>query len=75
MNFKKHFDGCFRSDSVTNHHGVRHFGQIKKDGRNWDAEIRNSETGKIDRFAGIWTSKKDAVEEIKFILNQPDYSY
>ena len=41
-----------------------YFGQIKKSGREWNAEVRKTETGELVRFAGIWSSRKDAVEEL-----------
>jgi len=59
---KQHFSGCYRltlSDS--------YFGQIKKVKRQWEAEIRENDTGTLVRFAGIWSSRKDAVEELLHI--------
>ena len=62
---KKHYPGCYR---VSN--GSDAFGQIRKDGRKWNAEIRKTETGEMMRFAGIWGTRKDAVEEIEHILER-----
>jgi predicted YcjX-like family ATPase len=47
-----------------------HFGQIKKDGRQWNAEIRHSRTGDISRYAGVWPRKQDAIDEVKGILER-----
>lgn len=63
---KKHYIGCYR---VT-YPDAYEFGQIKHEGRNWLAEIRDTETGRIVRFAGIWKTKHEAIEECEFILNQ-----
>lgn len=43
------------------------FGQITKKGRQWYAEVRDTNAGHIVRFAGIWSSLKDAVEELEGI--------
>lgn len=43
------------------------FGQIKKNGRKWVAEIRR-ENGDLVRYAGIWRTLADAEEECRFIL-------
>ena len=62
---KKHRDGVFRY-SLPN---CEYFGQIKKiTNRKWMAEIRDSSTGALVRNAGEWSSKKDAIDEIKHIL-------
>ena len=44
-----------------------YFGQIIRDGKKWNAEIRKTETGTLVRFAGIWNSRKDAIEELESI--------
>ena len=55
--------------------GGKHFGQIRKGRRHsgempskWYAEIRVSATGDLKRFAGIWGTKRAAVEEVTHIL-------
>ena len=63
MTIQKHYPGCFRVSD-----GGEIFGQIKKDGRKWTAEIRYSESGDIKRYAGIWSTKKDAIEEVVGII-------
>ena len=60
---KKHYQGCFR---VSN--GGKIFGQIKKTGRKWTAEIRYSQTGELLQYAGIWAIKREAVEEVVFLI-------
>lgn len=49
------------------------FGQVKKqNAKSWTAEIRETDTGDLYRFAGIWTTKKEAVAEVMFIIDS-DY--
>lgn len=49
------------------------FGQIKKDGKLWNAEIRESITGDLRRMAGVWTTQRDAVEECERLLGKPEF--
>ena len=65
LSIEKHYQGCYRISD-----GGEIFGQIKKDGRKWIAEIRYSESGDIKRYAGIWDTKKDAIEEVVFIISR-----
>lgn len=65
MEIKKHYPGCYRVSCDK-----QAFGQIKKEGREWNAEIRSTTTGTILRFAGIWNTRKDAVEEVQSILTR-----
>jgi hypothetical protein len=62
---KRHYRGCYR---VSN--GSDRFGQIKRDGREWHAEIRDSESGSLIRVAGIWRTRSDAIDEVEFILSR-----
>lgn len=71
---------CVKVTALTNHisrvqaEGSEYFGQIKKQSdREWHAEIRRIETGELVRFAGIWKRKRDAIEEVEFILRKPEY--
>ena len=57
---RKHYKGCYR---ITLTGSL--FGQVKKDGSTWNAEIRSIESGNIERYAGIWNTRKEAVEEVK----------
>ena len=59
----------FRTPSI-NVFGEKLFGQIKKEKDGWHGEIRYRNTGKIKRYAGIWKSKKDVIEEIEHILKR-----
>ena len=67
MTFKtaKHSINCHR---VSN--GSALFGQIKKVDREWHAEIRDTETGTLLRYAGIWNRKSDAVEDCEHIIER-----
>ena len=63
VTIKKHTSTTYRASN-----GTAHFGQFKRVGREWHAEIRETETGVLVRYAGIWDRKADAVEEIEYIL-------
>jgi len=65
MTITKHYSGCFR---ISNNSAL--FGQIKKKGREWHAEIRRTNNGALVRFAGIWKRKVDAVEECEYIIER-----
>ena len=65
MNLRKHAPDYYRIGEGY------YFGQIIKDGRQWNAEIRRSHDGALMRYAGIWTTRKEAVEECEFLLSQP----
>jgi hypothetical protein len=70
MTIQKHYPGCYRiSDERRQEDPFSIFGQIKKDGRKWTAEIRYSESGDIRQYAGIWNTKKDAIEEVVSIID------
>jgi hypothetical protein len=47
----------------------RGYANVKRDRETgkWHGDIRNN-SGDLVRYAGIWKSKKDAVEEAQFIL-------
>jgi hypothetical protein len=47
-----------------------HFGQIIRRGREWHAEVRYVDTGVLKRYAGIWGTRRDAVEELLHIGGQ-----
>lgn len=44
------------------------FGQVRKHGRMWIAEIRKVETGAMVCPAGIWASLADAAEECAHLM-------
>lgn len=46
------------------------FGQIKKNGHMWEAEIRETKTGDLVRFAGIWKTLADAKDECDHIIER-----
>ena len=49
------------------------FGQIRRVGREWHAEMRESVSGDLIRFAGIWKTRRDAEEEVRYLLEKPEY--
>ena len=47
------------------------FGQIFRRGpRKWEAEIRRTETGEMIRPAGIWATKREAIQECVDLIPQ-----
>lgn len=46
------------------------FGQVSKNLGKWEGEIKRKSSGETIRFAGIWKSKKDAIEEVVSILHR-----
>jgi hypothetical protein len=65
---KKHYGQTYRIS------GHKLFGQYKKEGREWHAEIRNTKTGDLLKYAGIWNRRRDAEEEIQSILKREDHN-
>lgn len=77
---RKHFRGCYRITLSGNRFGQitkgRYYTSVgglqdrfeqDNKGRFWSAEIRASDTGTLLRYAGVWPSLKDAVEELTTI--------
>ena len=64
MKLKKHYEGCYR----INYGDI--FGQIKKVKRTWQAEVRNTKTGQLIRYAGLWNTRREAIEELNHINKQ-----
>lgn len=62
---KHHGPRCYRVSC-----GGERFGQIRKNGRQWHAEIRDTESGALIRFAGVWHTRRDAVEEVESLLSR-----
>jgi len=65
MTVRMHRTGVYRLSN-----GGDRFGQVRRVGREWHAEIRETETGTLVRFAGIWRTRRDAVEEIQHVLSR-----
>lgn len=61
--------------NLTNVSNGKFFAQIRRvrNGKEWHMQIRLSRTGELWRQAGIWDRKKDAIEEAKFLLSQPEF--
>lgn len=64
MRIVEHYQGCFRVYAD----GCDWFGQVKKNGRQWFAEIRKASDCDLIQYAGIWRTKKDAIEEVESIV-------
>lgn len=63
MKFTKWMRGYYRLSDETRFAGIKH----ERDG--WHVEIRDSDTGTLQRYAGIWPTLKDAREEAARVLN------
>ena len=63
---EKLYTGCYR---MTENHSL-YMGHIKKDRKTgkWHASIKEKSTGATTRYAGIWNTRKGAIEEIEYIL-------
>lgn len=47
----------------------KHYANINKKGNEWHADIRNG-LGELEQYAGIWNTKKEAIEEAVSILER-----
>lgn len=52
------YRGCYRKASANG----RVFAQVKRNGREWEAQIRDALTGDLVRHCGWWTSRRCAFE-------------
>ena len=46
------------------------FAGIRRHGRKWHVEIRQSSTGNLLQYAGIWDSLHDASKEAEWVLSR-----
>lgn len=56
-------------------YGVEHFANVKLETSGehkgkWCGDIRRNSDGALIRFAGVWNTKREAVEEAAFILER-----
>ena len=59
-NLRKHCSGVYR---VTLTEDV--FGQIQRNvDDEWVAEVRDTHTGNLKRYAGMWKSRREAYDEL-----------
>lgn len=63
MTFEKWMPGYYRLSIGGHFAGIR-----KHDDRKWHVEIRESATGELRRYAGIWDTLRDGREEAEGIL-------
>jgi len=68
MTREKWMNGYYRvkGSEATKFAGIR-----KHDDNKWYVEIRESATGNMTRYAGIWNTLKEATEEAEFQLMTP----
>jgi len=62
---EKMYSGCYRIRASGSHL----FGQVRRCGRAWHAEIRECASGALIQFAGIWTTRREAAHEVRSILD------
>lgn len=67
VTFTRWLPGRYKANLGADCIGREVFANIKKNGNQWEAEIRYAADGEIARFAGIWHSLKDAKEEVLHI--------
>ena len=68
----KGFNGnCYRLTKGN----AKEFGQVIKKDDGWHGEIRVCATGTLVRFAGIWKTRKETIEEIEMLLRWKKPSY
>ena len=60
----EHYPGCYRVKLAS----PKYFLQIKRRGREWLSEIRESETGTLVCYRGIWPTLRDAIDEERRLL-------
>ena len=56
---RKHGSQCYRITLAG-----ELFGQIRKHSDGWHAEVRHANNGELVRYAGIWKTLSDAIEEL-----------
>lgn len=70
ITFTRWLPGYYKANLGADAIGRDVFANIQKVGREWHAEIRYAACGEIVRFAGIWSSLKDAKEEVERIARE-----
>ena len=53
--------------------GEHHFSNIKleNDGL-WSADLRYQHSGELVRYAGLWSTKREAVDEATYLISRHD---
>lgn len=69
ITFTRWLPGIYKANLGADCIGRELFANIKKTGSEWHAEIRCAANGEIVRFAGIWSSLKDAKDEVSHIID------
>jgi hypothetical protein len=67
LTYTKIYAGYYKANLGADCIGRDAFANIVKRDGMWQAEIRYSSTGEVARFAGIWSSLRDAKEEVEWI--------
>lgn len=49
------------------------FGQLVRQQDLWHAEIRETATGNLYRYAGQWGRQKDGIAELQYLLDTPEF--
>lgn len=67
ITFTRWLPGYYKANIGADAIGRDLFANVRKHGSQWHAEIRYATCGEICRFAGIWSSLRDAKEEVERI--------
>jgi len=60
----EHYPGCYRAMLAN----PQYFLQVRRKGREWLSEIRNSKTGQLICYRGIHRSLRDAIDSVRHLL-------
>lgn len=52
--------------------GQHYYSNVKRDGRFWYADLRYSHSGELRQHAGLWSRKRDAIEEAERLIAYHD---
>lgn len=69
IEFTQIIAGSYKATIGKDAIGREVFANVRRQGREWHAEFRYSACGEVCRFAGIWTRKADAFEEVRSIAS------
>lgn len=55
--------------------GDEHFGNVKRErtgehAGKWTADFRYRDSGDLIQYAGVWNTKREAVEEVEFLISR-----
>lgn len=69
IEFNQIIAGFYKANIGKDAIGREVFANVRRKGREWHAEFRYAACGEVCRFAGIWTRKADAFEEVRHVAS------